>query len=792
VPASLVPASLALAGMVLLPASLLAQGFGGSVAVWGNEVLVADPDFGGSEGGGIYTYVRDGDRWIETGRLTGPGSSADDGFGYGIVLSGDRMLVTALNPRSPQGGGVHSYLRTETGWSHEGMLVADGLPEGMMMANAAMSGDRAAVATASMGADGSVLLFRNTDGAWVQEAMIESPRPGERIGFGGSIALSDDLLVVGAPVADSARGTAFVYEPGPDGWTMTAELTGGDGGSFMGSAALIMDDRILVAAGHPLSDPGSVVVFARGDGDAQDGDGEDGEWTEAGRLGAFDGTPGDQFGTAMASDGATLWVGAPGADTRRGGIYEFTGDGAGGWASATKLTEPEPQSGAWMGTRVAYGNGILVSGMPRDDYGAGTALILERDGSAWTPGFSVFTEIEGMEAVLGGQVDCAEGAASAFGCSDVDLVAFVPVEDLGGNRGVRVNDVWGWTDPESQQDYAIVGRMDGTSFVDVTDPVNPVVVGNLPKPEWAPGSIWRDMKVYADHVFIVADGAADHGMQVFDLTRLRDYDGDMITFDTDAHYDRVHSVHNIVINEGTGFAYAVGASGGGDTCGGGLHMIDIREPTNPVFAGCFAHPATGRSGTGYSHDAQCVDYDGPDREHAGKEICFGSNETDVSIADVTDKDNPIPLSTATYANVAYAHQGWVTEDHRYFYLGDELDELRTQFSGTRTMIFDITDLDDPVLVKEHFGVSTASDHNMYVLDDLLYQSNYNSGLRILNVSDPENPVEVGFLDTVPHAEGPSMGGSWSNYPYFASGTIIVTSGSEGLFMVKYQKPELVP
>ena len=766
--------SVALAGMVLLPGSLLAQGFGGSVAVWGNEVLVADPDFGGTEGGGIFTYMRDGDRWIEAGRLTGPESSAGDGFGYGIVLSGDRMLVTALNPRSPEGGGVHSYLRTETGWSHEGMLVADGLPEGMMMANAALAGDQAAVATASMNSDGAVLLFRSAAGAWVQEAMLESPRPGERTGFGGSIALSDDILVVGAPGADSARGAAFVYEPGPDGWTMTAELTGGGDGSYMGSAALIMEDRILMAAGHPLSDPGSVVVFAR----------EDDAWTEVGRLGAFDGAPGDQFGTTMASDGATLWVGAPGVDTRRGGIYEFAADGAVGWASATKLTEPEPQPGAWMGTRVAYGNGILVSGMPRDDYGAGTALILEREGSAWASGFSVFTDIEGMEAVLGGQVDCAEGAASAFGCSDVDLVAFVPVADLGGSRGVRVNDVWGWTDPESQRDYAIVGRMDGTSFVDVTDPVNPVVVGNLPKPEWAPGSIWRDMKVYSDHVFIVADGAANHGMQVFDLTRLRDYDSDMITFDTDAHYDRVNSVHNIVINEGTGFAYAVGASGGGDTCGGGLHMIDIREPTNPVFAGCFADPATGRSGTGYSHDAQCVDYDGPDREHAGKEICFGANETALSIADVTDKDNPIALASESYPNVAYSHQGWLTEDQSYFYMNDELDEVGGLTQGTRTLIWDVRDLDEPLMIKEHISANTASDHNLYIVGDLMYQSNYNSGLRVLDISDPENPTEVAFFDTVPGEDFPSMDGSWSNYPFFASGVVLVTSGSQGLFLVK--------
>ena len=98
-----------------------------------------------------------------------------------------------------------------------------------------------------------------------------------------------------------------------------------------------------------------------------------------------------------------------------------------------------------------------------------------------------------------------------------------------------------------------------------------------------------------------------------------------------------------MINEETGFAYSVGSSGGGETCGGGLHMIDINEPTEPSFAGCFGHEGTGRRGTGYSHDALCLIYDGPDREHAGKEICFGSNETDVSIADVTDKENPIPL-----------------------------------------------------------------------------------------------------------------------------------------------------
>jgi choice-of-anchor B domain-containing protein len=108
------------------------------------------------------------------------------------------------------------------------------------------------------------------------------------------------------------------------------------------------------------------------------------------------------------------------------------------------------------------------------------------------------------------------------------------------------------------------------------------------------------------------------------------------------------------------------------------------------------------------------------------------------------------------------------------------------------MIWDVTDLDDPVLVKEHFGETLTSDHNLYIAGDYAYQSNYVSGLRILDISDPENPEEVAFFDTVPYREAPGFAGSWSNYPYFPSGTIIVTSGTEGLFMLRHRRPELVP
>ena len=110
---------------------------------------------------------------------------------------------------------------------------------------------------------------------------------------------------------------------------------------------------------------------------------------------------------------------------------------------------------------------------------------------------------------------------------------------------------------------------------------------------------------------------------------------------------------------------------------------------------------------------------------------------------------------------------------------------------TRTLIWDVVDLDDPILAKEHFGEVLATDHNLYIRGNLMYQSNYQAGLRILDISDPENPFEVGFLDTAPGNNTVGMSGSWSNYPFFESGTIPVTSGREGVFFLRYRPPELL-
>jgi choice-of-anchor B domain-containing protein len=225
-------------------------------------------------------------------------------------------------------------------------------------------------------------------------------------------------------------------------------------------------------------------------------------------------------------------------------------------------------------------------------------------------------------------------------------------------------------------------------------------------------------------------------------------------------------------------AFAVGAREDLEECAGGPHMVDISDPASPVFAGCFADD-------GYTHDAQCVVYDGPDTRFTGREICFNSNEDTLTIVDVTDKDAPVQLSRVGYAGAAYSHQGWLTEDGRHFLMGDELDELRLG-GNTSTLIWNVEDLTAPVQFARFTNDTTAIDHNLFVKGDRVFQSNYRSGLRILDASGVAEGrlTEVGFLDTWPEDDDTAFShGTWSNYPFFETGLVVV-HGYDGLFLVR--------
>jgi len=781
--------TLALAMLISAATPAHAQSFGNSIVVGEDAIFVGEPVYP-MRSGVVYVFGRnDAGAWTKTQRLEPANAEPENRFGIQLARQDDVLLVSAT--RADRGtGAVYVYRDRDGTWTESGRLeTSDRTPADSLGSGLAIDGDWIAVGTIGQNeARGATYLFRREGEAWVEHSKLapEELQPEDR--FGAVIGLEGERLLVSAVSAGGGQGAvySFRYDAATDSWSSQGQLQAPalNQRTGFGADVVIAGDLALVGAPGFLGGTGAVLMY---------GAAEDDGWELVTLLTPFETTGGTAFGSSIDFDGTTAMVGAMGAGRGEGRVFAYDLDpDTFEWTTARQIGVDESGRALFSATVALDGDVAVGAALGADSFSGsspGAAWILERDGGAWSPTQRITGDVLGLDAVTGDEVACAEdGTAALFSCESVDLLSFLPLQEMDAERGVGTNDVWGWSDPESGREIALVGMSNQTAFVDVSNPSNPLYLGRLPMTETANPSVWRDMKVYRDHMYVVSDGAGQHGMQIFDLTRLRGVDGsDPVTFEADGLYEEIASAHNIVINEETGFAYSVGSSSGGTTCGGGLHMINIQDPKNPTFAGCFQDMSTGRQRTGYSHDAQCIVYHGPDEDYQGREICLGANETALSIADVTDKENPVAISMASYPNVAYSHQGWLSEDHAYFYMGDELDEQGGNVETTRTLIWDLRDLDDPVLAAEYMADTKATDHNLYIVGSTMYQSNYTSGLRVLDISDPVNPVPVGHFDTVPYGgDTNEMAGSWSNYPYFDSGVIVVTSKDEGMFVVRYR------
>ncbi|MGH7562001.1 MAG: choice-of-anchor B family protein [Gemmatimonadales bacterium] len=782
-------------------------GFGAAVAVSegvlfaGRPGQVAGFPMPAMEKGSIHLFRESVGQWTEIGQVTGRDVAIGDGFGLALAVDGAVMAVGAPTTGESRGA-VYVFERTAGGsWEERARLApSDGAAGDEFGSHLALRSGLLLVASPGRDSSrGEVRMFRRgQSGGWSEQDRLRARlEPGDR--FGTALAIAESQIVVGAPgptpggfLGGSApkAGAAFLFRRSPSGsWDEGTRLDAAADSTVrsFGMAVLLDGEEVLVGSPMTQGAGGTVIRFRR---DAA------GAWQEAGRIAPATPERPAFFGASLAKDGGDLLVGAPLAAQQSGAVFVLRRDSAGAWREAQRITVQAVGFGAGFGSSLDARSGTLLVGGPIADFFEGAGYVYRREGPAggWRPLGTVVDRAAGLPAITGSERRCEAGTVGVFSCAgDVDLVSFLPVSALGGKRGIMLNDIWGWTDPQSGREFAIVGRLDGTAFVEVTDPARPVYLGELPLHAGARPNLWRDMKVYRHHAFIVSDGAGPHGMQVFDLTQLLRVAAPPVTFTETAHYNQIASAHNIVIDTVSGFAFTVGNSMGGTTCGGALHIVDIRTPTAPTHAGCYADPATGRARTGYTHDAQCTVYQGPDTRYTGRQICFNSSETALGIADVTDKAAPKALASASYPNVGYSHQGWLSDDHRYFFMDDELDELAGTVPRTRTIVWDVSKLDDPVVLTEFIGNTRASDHNLYVKGRYMYQSNYVAGLRIVDISDPAKPVEVGHFDTVPYGENaPGFAGSWSNYPYFKNGLVVVTSMREGLFLVRHRPRPVIP
>ena len=345
-----------------------------------------------------------------------------------------------------------------------------------------------------------------------------------------------------------------------------------------------------------------------------------------------------------------------------------------------------------------------------------------------------------------------------FGRSGVRLMSWLPTSELGGGSG---NDCWGYVAP-SGREYALVGTGSGTAFVEVTDPSNPDVVAIIA----GPPSLWRDIKVYDHYAYAVSEGGS--GIQVIDMGAI---DSGVVTLVNTVLGGGSTATHNVAINVDSGYLYRCGGGGGG------LRIYNLANPASPSYVSSW--------GNRYVHDAQIVSYtSGP---YAGREIAFvcsgygnGGTQTRFEVLDVTNKGNIFTRSTVFYSNAAYSHQVWVDEQRQYAYLNDELDEGP---SDTRTIVIDISNLDNTSQATEFTNGRPAIGHNLYMRGDFVFEANYRSGLRIFDASNRTNPVETAYFDTYPTDDRAEFNGLWSCFPFFPSGTVLGSDRERGLFVL---------
>ncbi|TPX15793.1 uncharacterized protein E0L32_000127 [Thyridium curvatum] len=409
-------------------------------------------------------------------------------------------------------------------------------------------------------------------------------------------------------------------------------------------------------------------------------------------------------------------------------------------------------------------------------------------------------------------VACKDGVASyvpgdpmyTFKCSNLDLYDFKTHAELGSGFG-RGAGSWGWTSPDGRE-FVAIAQLDGTAFAEVSKSGKLIYLGRLPQYTTAETSLWREIKGYHSYV-VIGSEAVDHGIQIFDLRKLLTVDpAKPVKFTNEKDLDGFWTEklplgrsHNVVVNEERNYGVATGFQPRNGPLRAGLVFFDLTDPTNPKTLG-------GTGEDGYVHDAQCIVYRGPDAKYYGKDICYGYDEDTITIYDVTDLQHITIISNTSYEGASFTHQGWVLDpEWQQFLISDdeydEVDERGLASAGYPiSYIWDISSLEAPKQTGYYKHLRKGIDHNQFVKDGFTYQSNYALGISILDLrSVPSDPTgkgikEVAYFDIHPEDDNMEGGGNvtftgtWSHYPFFPSGYIVINTMDRGAFVVK-KSPE---
>lgn len=319
---------------------------------------------------------------------------------------------------------------------------------------------------------------------------------------------------------------------------------------------------------------------------------------------------------------------------------------------------------------------------------------------------------------------------------------------------------WGWADSATGREYAIIGSIDSTYFIDITNPTKPVLcdaragrVGN---------SVWREYKTYKNYCYAVADfGQAS--LQIFDMSYLPD--SVHVVYDSDSLIMRSHTVYV------DGDRLYCNSTVTRSNQSSAVTVLSLADPENPEFLGTLRPPIfDGIPAFVKCHDAFVRN---------DTLYCSGEN-AGVFIYDMTDADNGMLLGTIQeYPERGYNHSGYLSDDGQIFVFTDEN-------SGLGIKAYDVSDFTNFELKSVFRSNPGAIAHNPYFIGRRMFISYYHDGVYVYNMNDPSKPEVVAWYDTYPQ-NGTNYGGfegCWGIYPYLPSGNLLAFDMTNGLFVLR--------
>lgn len=313
------------------------------------------------------------------------------------------------------------------------------------------------------------------------------------------------------------------------------------------------------------------------------------------------------------------------------------------------------------------------------------------------------------------------------------------------------SDVWGYTAPDSTE-YAIMGVLDGIAFVRVPDMT---VIDVVPGPKNNDFYYHRDIKTYRHYAYAVAEmTGTNQGLMVIDLQYLPDSVHFVGSFTNGGD---IRS-HNLSIDTAMAYAYVLKQNYSG------VRIISLADPENPTDVGTISaipdvHDVFARNDTAWIAEGFAGSF---------------------SVFDVSDKGTPVLITRVTPPSAGYAHNIWPTDDGRYFLTTEETD-----FKTVK--VWDMLDPGNVTIVGNYLGASNLA-HNVHVKGDYVHISHYESGVSIIDISDPTNPIEVATYDTYAASNNPDFYGCWGAYP-FTIDNYVYASDLEGYLTVLKFYPE---